>query len=150
MFEKTASRSAAISTIFFLYAQIIIYATFVDATTYIYTSEIFPNNVRGKGVSIAVGSYFLVLLVQLDTAPTALADIGWRLLLIYLCLLLVFIPFIWFICPETKGKSLEEIGIIFGDRHVRVALDGDRTGPDDEKAADDVDGSASHHAHVKA
>jgi hypothetical protein len=33
MFEKTASRSAAISTIFFLYVQIIVYATFVDATT---------------------------------------------------------------------------------------------------------------------
>jgi hypothetical protein len=44
----------------------------------IYTSEIFPNNVRGKGMAIAVGSYFLILVVQLDTAPTALANIGWR------------------------------------------------------------------------
>jgi hypothetical protein len=33
MFEKTQSRSAAISAIFFLYVQIIVYATFVDATT---------------------------------------------------------------------------------------------------------------------
>jgi hypothetical protein len=44
----------------------------------IYTSEIFPNNMRGKGMAVAVGSYFLVLVVQLDTAPVALANIGWR------------------------------------------------------------------------
>ena len=47
-----------------------------------------------------------------------------RIMLIYLCCLLAFIPFIWVVCPETKGRSLEEIGLIFGDRHVRVALDG--------------------------
>lgn len=39
-----------------------------------------------------------------------------------MCCLAVCIPLLWF-CPETKGKSLEEIGLIFGDRHVRVALD---------------------------
>jgi hypothetical protein len=33
MFEKSASRAAAISAIFFLYVQIIMYGTFVDATT---------------------------------------------------------------------------------------------------------------------
>lgn len=33
MFERHGSRSAAISAIFFLYVQIIVYATFVDATT---------------------------------------------------------------------------------------------------------------------
>ena len=43
-----------------------------------------------------------------------------------MCLLVAFIPFIWLFCPETKGKSLEEIGIVFGDRHVRVTLDGDQ------------------------
>ncbi len=44
-----------------------------------------------------------------------------RVILIYMCCLVVCIPFLWFI-PETKGKSLEEVGLIFGDRHVHVAL----------------------------
>ena len=51
---------------------------------------------------------------------TALND--YRLILIYACCLAVFIPFLWFFCPETKGTSLEEIGVIFGDRHVRTTL----------------------------
>jgi hypothetical protein len=43
-----------------------------------------------------------------------------------MCCLAVCIPFLWF-CPETKGKSLEEIGLIFGDRHIHVALEGSET-----------------------
>lgn len=41
-----------------------------------------------------------------------------------MCCLAICIPFLWFI-PETKGKSLEEIGLIFGDRHIHVALVGE-------------------------
>jgi hypothetical protein len=126
-------------------------------------------------MAIAVGSYFLVLVVQLDTAPTALTNIGWRyvitdlppfltfvkiekltqsllyyrLLLIYLCLLVVFIPFIWLICPETKGKSLEEVGVVFGDRHVRVTLDGQQASADDQKVFGEEVERGVHETHDK-
>ena len=40
-----------------------------------------------------------------------------------MCCLAPGIPLLWFI-PETKGKSLEEIGVIFGDRHIHVDLVG--------------------------
>ncbi|KIX00278.1 uncharacterized protein Z518_10417 [Rhinocladiella mackenziei CBS 650.93] len=123
-FEETGSRASAIAAIVFLYLHIAMYAGFVDVTTYVYASEIFPNNVRGKGMSISVAAYFVALVIELDSAPTALAHIGWRLILIYLCCLAVCVPFLWFFCPETKGKSLEEIGVIFGDRHIHVPLGG--------------------------
>lgn len=58
-----------------------------------------------------------------------------RLILIYLCCLAAFIPFLWIICPETKSKSLEEIGAIFGDRTVHVVLDDQNM--TEEKGQDD-------------
>ncbi|KAK5027626.1 hypothetical protein LTR13_009559 [Exophiala sideris] len=73
-------------------------------------------------MSLAVSAYFTALVIQLDSAPTALAHIGWRLILIYLCCLAICIPILFVFCPETKGKSLEEIGVIFGDRHLHISL----------------------------
>lgn len=56
-----------------------------------------------------------------------------RLLVIYLCCLVACVPFLWF-CPETKGKSLEEIGVIFGDRHIHVTLRGSDIVEETEKS----------------
>ncbi|KAK6373981.1 hypothetical protein LTS17_007951 [Exophiala oligosperma] len=149
-FEKTGSRAAAISAIAFLYLHIAMYAGFVDVTTYVYTSEIFPNNVRGKGMSISVAGYFIALVIILDSAPTALANIGWRLILIYLCCLVACIPFLFFVCPETKGKSLEEIGVIFGDRHIHVALGGEEVSETTVEVKDKqgIPPAAEEHEHL--
>lgn len=77
-FDATGSRGAAIAAVFFLYLHIAFYALFIDATTYIYTSELFPNNIRGRGMSISLCSYFVALVILLDSAPTAFANIGWK------------------------------------------------------------------------
>ena len=71
-----------------------------------------------------------------------------RLILVYGCCLAVCIPFLWFL-PETKGKSLEEVGLIFGDRHIHVALK-DSASPEEslgahEKQADERVTPVSEH-----
>jgi hypothetical protein len=44
----------------------------------IYCAEIFPNAIRGKGMAIAVASYLAALLMQLTSAPSAYAALGWK------------------------------------------------------------------------
>lgn len=34
------------------------------------------------------------------------------------CPTVIYIPIIYFLFPETKGRTLEELGELFGDKHI--------------------------------
>lgn len=69
-FERTGSHSSAIASVFFLFLHIALFAFNIDVTTYVYTSEIFPNHIRAKGMSASIVAYFASLLIYLEVAPT--------------------------------------------------------------------------------
>lgn len=41
-----------------------------------------------------------------------------RFYLVLICPSVCYIAAVWFLFPETKGRTLEEIGSLFGDEHV--------------------------------
>lgn len=52
-------------------------------------------------------------------APVALNSIGWKFYLVLIVPSAVYIVIQYFLFPETKGRTLEEIGDLFGDNlHV--------------------------------
>ncbi|ERS97293.1 Sugar transporter family protein [Sporothrix schenckii 1099-18] len=124
VYERTASRPAAVACVVFLFAHIFCFAFNIDVTTYVYTSEIFPNHIRSKGMAWSISAYFAALIVYLQVAPTAFNTIGWKFYLVFILALAAFITPLFFYCPETKGLSLEEIGRLFGDEATDIALDG--------------------------
>lgn len=44
----------------------------------VYTSEIFPSHIRAKGMSASIVAYFASLIIYLEVAPTAFADVRWH------------------------------------------------------------------------
>lgn len=47
------------------------------------------------------------------TIPASFANLGWKTYIIYAVLNASFIPIIYFFLVETKGRSLEELDIVF-------------------------------------
>ena len=107
-------KTAVVALMFFVF----FYGLFIDAASFIYSSEIYPTQIRARGVAMATATYFIACITYVTPGATAIANIGWRYFLVFVCLTVVTIVVLIFMYPETKGRSLEELAELFGDRVV--------------------------------
>jgi SP family arabinose:H+ symporter-like MFS transporter len=91
-------------------AAIAVFAMSLGPVTWVVISEIFPNRIRGEGMSVAVTSLWTACFILAYTFPLLNHNLGpattfW----IYAAICVAGFLFIKFRLPETKGKTLEEI-----------------------------------------
>jgi MFS family permease len=73
-------------------------------------SEIFPTRIRGRAMSIATVSLWCACVLLTFTFLTLVETIGVsRAFWVYSSMCVLTLLFVWWVTPETKGKSLEEI-----------------------------------------
>lgn len=111
----TTNTAGLRAAVFFVFFYCFWWCFFVDATQYVYVPEIFPSHLRTQGVAIGLSGYYLASEVTLVAAPVALNSIGWKFYLVLIVPSAFYICYIYFCFPETKGRTLEEIGELFGD-----------------------------------
>jgi sugar porter (SP) family MFS transporter len=102
---------AAVLSLFFVLAYVACFAVGVGPTVWIVMSEIFPTKVRGRAMSLATISLWLACLLITSTFLTlvkALSISG--AFLLYAGLSVAAAVFVAWGVPETKQRSLEEIG----------------------------------------
>ncbi|KAH1594724.1 hypothetical protein KXX34_001844 [Aspergillus fumigatus] len=111
-YAQHASHSAATAVIAMIFLYNAMYSI-MQPLTYIYVTEVFPFVHRAKGVAV------LQFFTRGSTAfnsfvnPIGIDDLGWRFYLVYVAWLVVETTVIFFLYPETKGPTLEEIAHIF-------------------------------------
>ncbi|KAH0836146.1 hypothetical protein AYO21_04845 [Fonsecaea monophora] len=116
-----SNNSAAIAVV----ALIFIYYGFYNLMmplTYIFICEIFPFIHRSKGVAITQffsrgGSSF-----NQFVNPIGLQDITWKYYIVYVVWLAVETSVIFFVYPETRGPSLEEVAVIMEGDKAKVEV----------------------------
>lgn len=102
IFQRTGSRSVVSVAVFFLFLHIALFSVSLDATSYIYLSEIFPTPVRARGVGILMTSILMSTIVFLQVAPIAFAQTGWKYYLLFVCITTIMMVTIWLYFPEVK------------------------------------------------
>jgi len=94
----------------FILLYIASFAASLGPVTWVAISEIFPNKLRSKAMSVAVVSLWLANFTVILTFPVILNRLGGGaafLIFDIMCVLLILFVLLKF--PETKGKSLEEL-----------------------------------------
>ncbi len=87
------------------------YSMSLAPVVWVLISEIFPNRIRGAAVSVAVSALWIACFILTFTFPVLNRSLGsagtfW----VYSAICFAGLVFVWRSVPETKGKTLEEIG----------------------------------------
>ncbi len=99
---------------YFILACVLLYivsfAISMGPVFWLMSSEIFPNKLRGTGASLStVANWAANLLVSITFLSLLHAAGNVLTFWIYAFMALLTLVFVWFIVPERKGKTLEQI-----------------------------------------
>ncbi|KAJ5986719.1 hypothetical protein N7451_011084 [Penicillium sp. IBT 35674x] len=113
--ENNANELRAMVAMNFVFS---FFYTFIGIISWVYPAEIFPVDIRNQGNSVTTFTNWTINLIFAQFSPTALTNIGFRYFYVFFVFnIIAMICYILFF-PETKGKTLEQMDVLFGDANV--------------------------------
>ncbi|KAK8199610.1 general substrate transporter [Phyllosticta capitalensis] len=98
------------------------YIAFFGATwlplPWLFPAEVNPLKTRAKANAVSTITNWLFNFLIVMVTPVMLDNIGWGTYLFFAIVNGCFFPVIYFFYPETRGRTLEEIDIIFAKGYV--------------------------------
>ncbi|KAI0913883.1 general substrate transporter [Ustulina deusta] len=110
--------TAAKLTLFWIYFYQPGYNIGFNALTYTFLVEIFPYAMRARGITVFQFFGKAAQFFGTNVNPVGLDPvngIGWKFLIIYSVWILIEGVLIYFLWPETSGRTLEELAFLFED-----------------------------------
>lgn len=147
--SSPAPASRAMAGLVYLIAMV--YSIGVGPLCWVYVSEIFTNSTRHYGLALASATQWLFNFAQAQASPYMIDALDYKVFFLFGAVnIFGFAAFVFFL-PETAGRSLEEMDVIFGsvskgerEAHVRHQQDAFEPGVagyevDEEKRAGSED-----------
>ncbi|KAA8898064.1 hypothetical protein DIURU_004918 [Diutina rugosa] len=103
------SKGAAVG----LYLYIVFFAMSILPLPWIYPPEINPLKTRTRASAVSTCTNWLCNAAVVLFTPIFINESDWGCYLFFACMNFLFVPVIFFFYPETAGRSLEEIDVIF-------------------------------------
>lgn len=101
------------TVITFSYLLIVVYALTLAPVCWIYAAEVWSLGTRATGMSLAALSNWVFNFALNMFTPPAFVNITWKLFIIFGVLCVAAAGWFWLLCPETCGKTLEEVELMF-------------------------------------
>lgn len=112
--NDAATKAIIVCSYFFVCS----FAITMGPVSWTYPAELYSLRVRGKAVSLATASNWLFNTALAWAVPPGLANIAWKTYFIFAAFNFAACIHVFFMYPETVGRSLEEIEDIFQQGHA--------------------------------
>lgn len=112
-FNSVKSDAAAKLSLFWIYAYSPMYNLAFNALTYTYLVELFPYAQRARGIAIFQFFGKAAQFFGTNVNPVGFGSLGWKWLLVYCVWIFIEGCLIFWLWPETSGRSLEELAFLF-------------------------------------
>lgn len=88
--------------------------------SWIYGTEIWPQEIRAKGYSFTIFGWATGCGMTQFVIPILLDKLGWATYVFFGALNILAFPIIWLGYPEVAGRSLEEVSLLFTSDSIFV------------------------------
>jgi len=112
------NKAAGNGAVFMVYWYIANFAVTWGPLAWVVSAEVFPLDMRAKGMSISSAINWIMNFTVALTTPVMFRTVGVRgygTYLIFMAFCIIGFLYAWLLLPELKGKSLEEVDAIFKD-----------------------------------
>lgn len=104
---------AGAAATFFLFMFMFFFPLGFLGANFLYGAEIAPQELRIHLSAIGTSSHWLFNFVIAEVTPIAFTNIGYKYYIVYACTGIAVVPMVYFLFPETNGRSLEEMDKVF-------------------------------------
>ncbi|KZT53877.1 general substrate transporter [Calocera cornea HHB12733] len=112
-FTHTGSKACSYASIFFVYMFGATFAVSLTPMQPIYPGEVLSNDMRAKGMGVMQISSGVASFINTFAAPVALNNIGYWFYAFFAFFDVFEFLFVYFLFVETKGRTLEELEVVF-------------------------------------
>lgn len=111
----TTNKSAGWAGIAFIYIYDINFSFSFAPIGWVLPAEIFNLGSRSKAMAITTSATWMCNFIIGLVTPNMLDTLGWGTYIFFAAFCFIAFFFTYFFVPETRGKSLEEMDVVFGD-----------------------------------
>ncbi|KAJ3746241.1 major facilitator superfamily domain-containing protein [Lentinula detonsa] len=113
VFAQGSSMPAAYAFIVVLFILRVFNGMGWSPLTHNYPAEILPYSIRARALSFFTFLETSVLAFNLWLHPVAFQHLGWRYFIVFVAVLSALMIAIWFLFIETRGRTIEQVSLLF-------------------------------------
>ncbi|KAL0469634.1 general substrate transporter [Neurospora intermedia] len=113
-YPNNTNRASDYTCVVFIFIYSPGYSMGFGPAAWVYGSEIFPIAARARGLSFAASGGAVGSIIVSQLWPIGIAELGSKIYFFFVAVNLACVPIIFLLYPETKGRPLEDMEVLFG------------------------------------